>query len=124
MSFLKLLLFSALLFVTTGAQADFGNWFVANQRLSTPIDASTKKLSFRFTCQDNMNLSAVAVYCVDASSPPPYQIIHQTDEEGSTTGEPLVFPAISPDRKVGPPSPLILFPCSRERSTTWCWNKI
>src|ERR1035438_7985505 len=86
---LKFVLFVLLLLAVNPARGDFGNWFVANQRLSTPLDSAEKKLSFRFTCQDDMTLSAAAIYCVEASNPPAYEISLQADVKGSPSGEPL-----------------------------------
>ncbi len=96
MSFLKYIFFGTFLLVASGAWADFGNWFVANKRLSNILDTSDTKLSFRFTCQDNMNLSAVAVYCVAASKPPAYQVSLQSDDNGSPSGELLAFSSYIP----------------------------
>jgi len=73
----------------TPAQADFGNWFVANQRLSTTLDSADKKISYRFTCQEDMNLSAAAIYCSEAKNPPAYRVSLQDDEKGLPSGTPL-----------------------------------
>jgi len=78
--------------VFSSASADFGNWFVANKRLSTTLDSPTKKISYRFTCQENMTLSAIAVYCLEALVPcPAYQLSLQEDDNGLPTGTPLSF---------------------------------
>ncbi len=89
--FLKLLfsVFLLILWVPSGSQADYGNWFVANQRLSNRLDSTGQKLSFRFTCQDDMQLAAAAVFCADAVAPPAYKVSLQEDEEGHPSGVPL-----------------------------------
>lgn len=68
------------------AWSDFGNWFVVNRRLSTPLATSDKKISYRFTCQADMNLTAVAYYCVDAVKPPAYLVSVQEDNDGIPSG--------------------------------------
>ncbi|HTC19971.1 MAG TPA: hypothetical protein VK859_03935, partial [bacterium] len=115
MSFLKSAIFTVLLLAAPWARADFGNWFVANQRLSTPLDSSDKKLSFRFTCQDNMNLTAAAVYCVEASNPPAYQISLQADENGSPSGEPLAFSSYIPRSQTWTTVPLESVPLLKDK---------
>lgn len=98
MPFKKSLLFF-LVFSFTGVSAvhaDFGNWFVADKRLSTTLDNSEKKISYRFTCQEDMNLSAVAVFCAEASKPPAYRISLQADESGLPSGIPLSFSSYVP----------------------------
>ena len=78
------------------AWADFGNWFVVNQRLSTTLDSSEKKLSYRFTCQADMNVTAAAVYCVDADKPPAYIVGLQEDNDGIPSGVYLTFSSYIP----------------------------
>jgi hypothetical protein len=115
MTFLKSAIFTVFLLASPWAQADFGNWFVANQRLSTPLDTSDKKLSFRFTCQDNMSLTAVAVYCAQASNPPAYQISLQSDERGSPSGEPLAFSSYIPRSQSWTTVPLESVPLLKDK---------
>ena len=69
------------------AWADFGNKFVANQRLSTPLDASTNKLSYRFTCQEEMDAIAAAVFCSEGVNPPAYILSLQKDANGLPSGQ-------------------------------------
>jgi hypothetical protein len=91
MRILKVILFF-IFFIFFGiypAGADFGNWFVANKRLATPLDSPNKKLSYRFTCQDDLSLIAAAAFCVDAVKSPAYLISLQVDEKGIPSGTPL-----------------------------------
>ncbi len=78
------------------AWSDFGNWFVVNKRLSIPLDTSDKKISYRFTCQIDMNITAVAVYCMDATKPPAYIVGLQEDNNGIPSGEFLTFSSYIP----------------------------
>ena len=84
-------LFLAVLFLSPALpiRADFGNRFVANRRLSTPLNSSDKKISYRFTCQEDMDLAAAAVFCVEAEKPPAYLLSLQADEHGYPSGNPL-----------------------------------
>jgi len=74
------------LFVNLVAHADFGNWFVANKRLSIALDSSEKLISYRFTCQEDMSLSAFALYCSEAIHPPGYMVSLQEDKGGLPSG--------------------------------------
>lgn len=76
--------------------ADFGNWFIANKRLSTPLDSSDKKISYRFTCLEDMNLSLAAVYCLESSNSPAYLVSIQEDQNGNPSGFPLAFSSYIP----------------------------
>ena len=90
MKWIKTLPLLVAFLLVSSAKADFGNWFVANKRLSTTLDSPTKKLSYRFTCQENMTLSAIAVYFLEALTPcPSYQLSLQEDEKSFPTGTPL-----------------------------------
>src|SRR5579871_2679063 len=92
MRFLKLLFFTAVVFSATfPALADFGNRFVADQRLSTVLDAPDKKMSCRFTCQEDMDVTAAAVFCTGAENPPAYLLSLQVDDHGRPSGTPMAF---------------------------------
>src|ERR1700679_664327 len=93
MRFMKSLLFClGIVFISAPmAWSDFGNWFVVNKRLSTNLDSSEKELSYRFTCQADMNITAAAVYCMDAIKPPAYIVGLQEDNNGIPSGEFLTF---------------------------------
>src|SRR5579859_4104477 len=85
------------IFLTASSiHADFGNWFVANKRLPTPLNSSAKKFSYRFTCQDNTTLTAASIYCLDAIDPPAYQISLQEDETGHPSGNILAASSYVP----------------------------
>lgn len=66
--------------------ADFGNRFIADQRLGTSLDSADKKISYRFTCQDDMTLTAVAVFCLEAAQSPAYLVSLQADKGGEPSG--------------------------------------
>lgn len=90
MRFLKFPLFVALLFAAAvPAFCDFGNRFVANRRISTALDSSDKKISYRFTCQDDMDLSAASVFCVEVQNPPAYLLSLEADDQGHPSGIPM-----------------------------------
>lgn len=78
------------------AHAEFGNWFIADKRLSTSVDSAAKKISYRFTCQENMNLTASAVYCMEAVKPPSYRVSLQEDQGGLPSGTPLAASSCVP----------------------------
>lgn len=100
MRFLKTLLFASLVLAgTLPVRADFGNRFVANRRLSTVLDAPGKKISYRFTCQENMDLAAASVFCAKAENPPAYLISLQADDHGHPSGTPLAFSNFIPRSK-------------------------
>jgi hypothetical protein len=69
--------------------ADFGNFFVADKRLPTVLDSSSKKLSYRFTCQEDMTLTAAALFCLESRQSPAYLVTLQEDVKGFPSGEPL-----------------------------------
>ncbi len=98
MGFLKSSFLCLMIFIinTPLAWSDFGNWFVVNKRLSTTLDSSDKKISYRFTCQADMNVTAVAVYCMDATKPPAYIVGLQEDNNGIPSGEFLTYSSYIP----------------------------
>ena len=93
---LKILAFLTAYLLSQMAQADFGNKFVANKRLSTKLDNATKKLSYRFTCQEDMTLTAASVFCLEALASPAYQLSLQEDDKGSPSGNPLALSSFVP----------------------------
>ncbi len=107
--------FLFLLLAASGAWGDFGNWFVANQRVITPLDSTEKKLSYRFTCQENMSLSAVAVYCVESKESPSYIVSLQEDKKGFPSGEPLAFSSYVPRAQSWTTIPLLSTPLVKGR---------
>jgi hypothetical protein len=88
MQYVKNLLFCLVIIQMGSSMAwcDFGNWFVVNKRLSTTLDSSDKKLSYRFTCQTDMNVAAAAIYCMNANEPPAYLVSLQDDNNGIPSG--------------------------------------
>src|SRR6185369_9652645 len=73
----------------TQARADFGNRFIVERRNSVPLDKTSQKISYRFTCQEDMTTQAAAVFCVEALDPPAYRLSLQADEKGLPSGIPL-----------------------------------
>lgn len=89
MSFPKFFFLLLVLSVTTPLWADFGNWFVADQRLEIRLDSPNQKLSFRFTCSDDMTLTDASVYCTAAQAPPAFWVTLEADDHGHPSGERL-----------------------------------
>jgi hypothetical protein len=75
---------------------DYGCHFTMGSRLSTPLNTGDKKISFRFTCQQAMNLIAVSFYCEQAQKPPAYKISLQEDQDGLPLSKPLETSSITP----------------------------
>lgn len=99
MNFFRLfLLIPALLIflIAASVQADFGNWFIANKRLANKLDSSTAKISYRFTCQEDLTLTAASIYCVEAVHPPAYRISFEEDEQGRPSGNSLASSSYIP----------------------------
>jgi hypothetical protein len=71
------------------AHADFGNWFVADQRVEHRMDSADKKISFRFTCPEDITLTAASVYCSKTRSSPAFTISIQDDDHGKPSGQDL-----------------------------------
>ncbi|HVZ81209.1 MAG TPA: hypothetical protein VHE12_10515 [bacterium] len=71
------------------AEADFGNWFVVDQRVPHRLDSPDQRISFRFTCPEDITLTAAAVYCDQASHPPAYTLSIQGDDHGLPSGQDL-----------------------------------
>ena len=78
------------------ARADDGCHFVMNARLSTPLDSSDKKIAFRFTCREDMNLTAVSFYCEQVQNPPAYLATLHEDEKGFPAVQALVSSFVVP----------------------------
>src|SRR5579883_1955012 len=95
--------------------ADFGNRFVANRRLSTVLDSSNKKMSYCFTCQEDMDLSAASVFCVKAEKPPAYLVSLQEDDQGRPTGKPLASSHFIPRSETWVTAPLSRVPLLKGR---------
>ena len=84
------------LFLAALAHANFGNYFILNSRISLPLDHAEKKISFRFTCRKDMNLTAASFYCEKIQRPPSYQLSLRGDEGGIPSQEPLGISRITP----------------------------
>ena len=81
------------------AHADFGCHFVLGQRLSSALDSTDKKISFRFTCREDMNLIALSFYCEDAKNPPGYLASLHEDKGGFPVEDALVSAGVTPKGK-------------------------
>lgn len=72
-----------LLLSAQAAWADFGCHFVVRSKTSLALDSSEKKISFRFTCPKDMNLTGASFYCEKTQRPPAYRLSLREDERGS-----------------------------------------
>jgi len=93
---LKIILLISLIGLGSRTYADYGCHFIVNSRLATIIDSPEKKLSFRFTCQEDMNVIALSLFCQEAQAPPAYQISIQEDENGKPSSKPLETSSVTP----------------------------
>src|SRR5665811_1346557 len=96
MNSLKIMALTLLLGTSSLAYGDFGCHFVVNSRQATAIDSTQKKLSFRFTCQEDMNVIALSLYCEVAQTPPAYQISLREDEKGKPSSSFLESSSVTP----------------------------
>jgi hypothetical protein len=88
--------FFILLSWVSTAQGEFGVRFIANGRVPHDLDSAGKKLSFRFTCQQDMTVVAASVYCAEAFSSPSYLISLQEDKDGNPSGVALAADGFVP----------------------------
>lgn len=84
--FLRMLL---ILSGLSSAHADFGNWFIVDQRVAHRLDSANESLSFRFTCPEDITVTAASVFCADAKVPPAYTLSIQGDSNGAPSTEVL-----------------------------------
>ncbi len=75
---------------------DYGCHFTMGSRLFTPLNTEDKKISFRFTAQEAMNLIAVSFYCEKTQKPPAYKISLQEDKNGLPDLKPLETSSVTP----------------------------
>lgn len=64
------------------AYADFGCHFIVNKHVPYILDAPNKKISFRFTCRDDMGVVGASVYCEKALNSPSYLVSLREDVKG------------------------------------------
>jgi hypothetical protein len=95
---MKFLKWAALLFLyfPSLSFADFGCHFVINSLLATSLDGPEKKISFRFTCRQDMSLIGASFYCAQAQKPPEYKISLEEDEKGEPSSKPLESFSVTP----------------------------
>ena len=75
---------------------DYGCHFTMAARLFTPLNAGDKKISFRFTCHEAMNLIAVSFYCEEAQKSPAYRVSLLADKSGLPDSQPLETSSVTP----------------------------
>lgn len=92
----KLKWLAPLFFIGSFAHADFGCHFILNSRLAFPLDSGTKKISFRFTCRQDMSLIGVSFYCEKSQTPPEYKVELVEDEKGLPAKTPLESSSVTP----------------------------
>ncbi|HTC21470.1 MAG TPA: hypothetical protein VK859_11520 [bacterium] len=90
------LIFIGFFGVASWAYADYGCHFTMGSRLSTPLNREDIKISFRFTCQQAMDLIAVSFYCEQAQKPPAYKISLQEDQDGLPLPQALETSTVTP----------------------------
>ncbi len=95
MKLLAIVLFVSL-FLPNLVLADFGCHFILNNRLASALDEPQKKISFRFTCRQDMSLIGISFFCEETKIPPGYKISIQDDEHGLPSSKPLEFSSITP----------------------------
>lgn len=96
MKHLKWMVLTAFIWPTSMALADTGCHFVVNSRLSTAINGPDQKVSFRFTCREDMSLTSLSVHCEKALEPPAYKLSIQEDKGGRPSGISLGHGSVSP----------------------------
>jgi hypothetical protein len=94
----KYFIFLAVVSLLAGRSAygDFGCHFIVDSRLTYSLDAPQKKLSFRFTCQQDIGLMAASVYCEKALNSPAYLLSIREDVGGMPSTEILGETSIIP----------------------------
>src|SRR5207247_848899 len=68
----------------------------ANKRMPLDLDSAGKKISFRFTCQQDLALVAASVFCAGAEAPPSYLVSLQEDQDGKPAGVALASSGFVP----------------------------
>jgi len=101
--------------ISAFAHAEFGNRFIANKRLSVSIDSSIQKMSFRFTCQDDITVTAASVYCAETLHAPAYLVSLQDDVNGQPSGTALASYSIVPKVQSWNTVPLNAVPLAKGR---------
>ena len=96
--FLKAFFFSILFFLfISPCLADFGVHFLMNKRMAVVLDNPDKKISFRFTCLEDMNLLAVSFFCEQVPGRRPFdKSLGQASEQVSQTATNYVEAEQSP----------------------------
>lgn len=84
------------LFACSAAYADYGCHFFLNSRVSFPLDDGTKKISFRFTCRQDMSLIGVSFFCGQSENPPEYKVSLQDDSKGFPSDKVLESSSVTP----------------------------
>ncbi len=77
-------------------RADFGCRFVVQTRQAVKLDVKDKKVSFRVTCREDMDLLAVSLYCEKSKNSPAYLVEVFADQRGIPTTECLGKGSVTP----------------------------
>ena len=85
-----------LFFACSGAYADYGCHFLLNSRIAFPLNDGTKKISFRFTCRQDMSLIGVSFYCEQSENPPGYKVSLEEDNRGFPSNKVLESSSVTP----------------------------
>ncbi len=92
----KTFFFHLFLLSVTLAHADFGCHFIINKIVQQALDNPETKISFRFTCREDMDLIGVSFCVGDARKPPSYLVTIHEDSKGFPVSQALTSAAITP----------------------------
>ncbi|HEY5039122.1 MAG TPA: hypothetical protein VIJ93_08640 [bacterium] len=87
------------LFTVQILNADYGSRFLVNARIATALDETQKKISYRVTCQEDMNVIAISFFCEEAIHPPAYLASVQEDANGKPSSRSLGSVSVVPRGK-------------------------
>jgi len=65
-------------------------------RMANNLNGSDQKISFRFTCHQDMSLIGISFFCEEVKNPPGYKISLQEDKNGIPSSVPLESSSITP----------------------------
>lgn len=111
----KVLVLLFLLAPALPAFADYGCHFMMDSVLSVELNDPTKKVSFRFTAREDMDLLGVSFYCGAAKNVPSYKVSLQEDRSGTPTGPLLGSNSIVPRSNSWATLPFSNIPLTRDR---------
>jgi hypothetical protein len=88
--------FAFCFFLAGSIHADYGCHFIMDSLLQTALDSPGKKISFRFTCRQDMNLIGASFYCAQSTNSPAYKVSLQEDMGGVPSSVPLETSSVTP----------------------------